>query len=180
MELYTDSKAVQPETEEHANKCHIKASSPSKCEELCTDISNKDCISSKAMDGEHFQEGYNYVLVDESLQQDFQCSICHLIPSTPAKVSCCGLSCQKWSRPKVVPRTTFGNQNWSPRTTFGCQNWSRGTTFGSQKWSPLAKSGPTPDQFWQPKVVPPDQFWQPKVVPPDHFWQPKVVPSDTF
>ena len=91
VELYTASKAVQPGTEELANKCHIsKTSRPSKCEELCTDINNKDCISSKAMDGEHFQAGYNYVLVDEILQQDFQCSICHLIPSTPAKVSCCG------------------------------------------------------------------------------------------
>ena len=80
LELYTDSEAVQPGTEELAKKCHIsKASGPS--EEICTNVNTEDCIS---------QEGYNYVIVDVSLQQDFQCSICHLIPSTPAKVSCCG------------------------------------------------------------------------------------------
>ena len=52
------------------------------------------------------------------------------------------LSCQKWSRPKVVPRTTFGNQN-------------------------CMVPG---DHFWLPKLVPGDHFWQPKVVPPCQKW----------
>ena len=61
--------------------------------ELGTDASELNTEDSKTMEsstGEHSQEGYNYEMVDGSIQQDFQCSICHLIPSTPAKVSCCG------------------------------------------------------------------------------------------
>ena len=90
VELYTDSEAVQVITEELGSTTNGKASGPSKC---CPDASGVDAEDSKAVEsstGEYSQEGYNYAMVDVSLQQDFQCSICHLIPSAPAKVSCCG------------------------------------------------------------------------------------------